>query len=183
MSDSEEDVVLSEDEEETSEPEIDFGSDSEISDSEDGNEDDEKDDDDDDDDERQIYGSDKSQMVKECNNVIEVVSIPENERMTRSIASAEEVALALAHRSTEIANGSTRFADMPSSNPCDIAMLELLEGKCPYKLCRVINQTATKKYVEYWKMSTIGLPDFDTPEKRRVMDYIDRRNGTKKVAK
>ena len=87
MSDSEEDVVLSEDEEESSEPEIEFGSDSENSDIEDGDEDEEEDEDEDN--ERQIYGSDKSQMIKECNDVIEVVSIPANERMTRSIASAE----------------------------------------------------------------------------------------------
>lgn len=177
MSDSEEDVIMSEDEEETSEPEIEFNSDSDISESE-GGEDDEEDEDDEEE-ERQIYGSDKSQMIKECNDVVEVISIPENERMTRSIASHEEVALALAHRSTEIANGSIHFSDIPSSNPCDIAMIELLEGKCPYKLCRVIDQTATKKYVEYWQMSTIGLPDFDSPEKRRVMDYIKRRDGSK----
>ena len=113
-----------------------------------------------------------SKMIEQSNLVVTVVITPREERMTRSIASLEELSRILSVRSELIDNGSVHFSTMKSTDPCELAVHELLIGKCPLILRRVIKISEQKKYVEDWRMSEIAIPDFDIPEKRRAMEHM-----------
>jgi len=85
--------------------------------------------------------------------------VPDNERTTSQIMTLEEMTEAVGIRTTEIENGSPCFTDVTGYTcPIEMAKKELLDGKSPYKLVRVMSTKKGVKIQEVWKINEMTLP-------------------------
>jgi DNA-directed RNA polymerase subunit K/omega len=91
-------------------------------------------------------------------NITVVVQKPEN-RMTSDLMSLTEYCAVLGVRAQQIENGDDFYIDIQfENNSIDIAKKELLAGKSPCIIERILDTKHNITIVEHWKISELKLP-------------------------
>lgn len=92
-------------------------------------------------------------------NITVIVVKPEN-RMTSDMMSLNEFCAVLGIRGAQIENGDDFYVDIQNENTSiEIAKKELLAGKSPCIVERVVDTKYNISVVEHWKVAELKLPD------------------------
>lgn len=103
----------------------------------------------------------REQEKNELQNVMRVIVVAPDERVTSNRINKHECVRVLQIRAKHIEDGRKIF--LPNgygnlSNALDIAEKELLDGYCPLTVVRKVFQTDKEVYVEHWPVRELAIP-------------------------
>ena len=95
---------------------------------------------------------------QKINNIVSVKRIYGDDRITSNSITLFELVNVVNSRSDQINNGAELFIPFEINTSRNLAIKEILEGKCPIKIIRSRGVINNIEYIEEWSVNELEIP-------------------------